>query len=136
MNLISSEPKIGQFARKGQRIRLLQGKFRAIMCMFLAIFRHRLFVGASSQGTPFPLSSKVFTLEKRGPCFNRGSYKHWRANFPYQRGPCFNCGSYKHWRANFPYQRGHVSTVDHTNTGELTSPTNGAMFQLWIIHTL
>jgi hypothetical protein len=45
MNLISSEPKIGQFARKSQRIRLLQGKIRAIMCMFLAKFRHRLFVG-------------------------------------------------------------------------------------------
>jgi hypothetical protein len=85
MHLKSSEPKIGQFARKSPRISLLQDKIRAIMCLFLAIFRHLRFLGANSLDTPVPLSSKVATLEK--------------------------------------LNGDHVSTVDHTSTGELTAPT-------------
>ncbi|CAG2218430.1 unnamed protein product [Mytilus edulis] len=43
----------------------------------------------------------------------RGGQPSWYGGFPYaqdqyagksQRGPCFNCGSYKHWRVNCPFQ--------------------------------
>ncbi|CAC5359725.1 unnamed protein product [Mytilus coruscus] len=54
----------------------------------------------------------------------RGGQPSWYGGFPYaqeqyagksQRGPCFNCGSYKHWRVNCPFQNNKTAASHKRN---------------------